>query len=48
MVVVGTMAEVGAEVKVTRIQPGEFIKTTNFFPKEKYIKQVKLNGYKYT
>jgi hypothetical protein len=22
----------------------EFIKTTNFFPREKYIKQVKLNG----
>jgi hypothetical protein len=26
----------------------EFIKTTNFFPREKYIKQVKLNGYKFT
>jgi hypothetical protein len=26
----------------------EFIKTTNFFPREKYIKLVKLNGYKYT
>jgi cystathionine beta-lyase/cystathionine gamma-synthase len=26
----------------------EFIKTTNFFPGEKYIKQVKLNGYKFT
>jgi hypothetical protein len=26
----------------------EFIKTTNFFPREKYIRQVKLNGYKYT
>ena len=25
----------------------EFIKTLNFFPREKYIKQVKLNGYKY-
>jgi len=25
----------------------EFIKTTNFFPREKYIKQVKSNGYKY-
>ena len=25
----------------------EFIKATNFFPREKYIKQVKLNGYKY-
>jgi hypothetical protein len=26
----------------------EFIKTLNFFPREKYIKQVKLNGYQYT
>jgi hypothetical protein len=26
----------------------EFIKTTNFFPREKYIKQVKLNGYRFT
>jgi hypothetical protein len=26
----------------------EFIKTTNFFPREKYIKQVKLHGYKFT
>jgi hypothetical protein len=25
----------------------EFIKTLNFFPREKYIKQAKLNGYKY-
>ena len=25
----------------------EFIKTTNFFPREKYIKQVKLNGYRF-
>ena len=25
----------------------EFIKTINFFPREKYIKQAKLNGYKY-
>ena len=25
----------------------EFIKTLNFFPREKYIKQVKLNGYQY-
>ncbi len=25
----------------------EFIKTLNFFPREKYIKQTKLNGYKY-
>jgi hypothetical protein len=25
----------------------EFIKTTNFFPVEKYIKQVKLNGYRF-
>jgi hypothetical protein len=26
----------------------EFIKTTNFFPREKYIKQVKLYGYRFT
>jgi hypothetical protein len=26
----------------------EFIKTTNFFPRERYIKVAKLNGYKYT
>jgi hypothetical protein len=26
----------------------EFVKSTNFFPREKYIKQVRLNGYKYT
>jgi hypothetical protein len=26
----------------------EFIKTTNFFPREKYIKQVRLNGYRFT
>jgi hypothetical protein len=26
----------------------EFIKTTSFFPREKYIKQVKLNGYRFT
>jgi hypothetical protein len=25
----------------------EFIKTLNFFPREKYIKQAQLNGYKY-
>ena len=25
----------------------EFIKSLNFFPREKYIKQAKLNGYKY-
>jgi hypothetical protein len=25
----------------------EFIKTLNFFPRKKYIKQAKLNGYKY-
>jgi hypothetical protein len=25
----------------------EFIKSLNFFPREKYIKKVKLNGYKY-
>jgi hypothetical protein len=25
----------------------EFIKTTSFFPREKYIKQVKLNGYRF-
>ncbi len=32
----------------TSKREAEFIKTTNFSPREKYIKQVKLNGYRFT
>ena len=35
-----------SEFEVSK-REAEFIKTLNFFPREKYIKQAKLNGYKY-
>ncbi len=35
-----------SEFEVSK-REAEFIKSLNFFPREKYIKQAKLNGYKY-